>query len=65
MKPGGSMPHSQGLSNNSYREPNQPNSSHFFKIHSDIFLQSTPRATVIKKLNLWLTAHKGATNFCN
>ena len=26
MKPGGSMPHSQGLSNNSYPEPNQPNS---------------------------------------
>ena len=25
MKPGGSMPHSQGLSNNSYPEPNQPN----------------------------------------
>ena len=25
MEPGGSMPHSQGLSNNSYPEPNQPN----------------------------------------
>ena len=24
MKPGGSMPHSQGLSNNPYPEPNQP-----------------------------------------
>ena len=24
MEPGGSMPHSQGLSNNSYPEPNQP-----------------------------------------
>ena len=28
MEPAGSMPHSQGLSNNSYPEPNQPNSSH-------------------------------------
>ena len=26
MEPGGSMAHSQGLSNNSYPEPNQPNS---------------------------------------
>ena len=26
MEPGVSMPHSQGLSNNSYPEPNQPNS---------------------------------------
>ena len=26
METGGSMPHSQGLSNNSYPEPNQPNS---------------------------------------
>ena len=25
---GGSMPHSQGLSNNSYPEPNQPNYPH-------------------------------------
>ena len=28
MEPGGSMQHSQGLSNNSYPEPNQPNSPH-------------------------------------
>ena len=28
MEPGGSMPHSQGLSNNSYPESNQPNSPH-------------------------------------
>ena len=28
MEPGGSMPHSLGLSNNSYPEPNQPNSPH-------------------------------------
>ena len=28
MEPVGSMPHSQGLANNSYPEPNQPNSPH-------------------------------------
>jgi hypothetical protein len=28
MEPGGSMPHSQSLSNNSYHEPNQPSSSY-------------------------------------
>ena len=28
MKPGGSMPHSQGLSNNPYPELNQPNYPH-------------------------------------
>ena len=28
MEPGGSMPHSQELSNNSYPEPNQPNCPH-------------------------------------
>ena len=28
MEPGGSMPHSQGFSNNPYPEPNQPNSPH-------------------------------------
>ena len=28
MEPGGSMPHSQGLSNNSHPEPNQPNYPH-------------------------------------
>jgi hypothetical protein len=41
LKPGGSMLHSQGLSNNPYPEPNQPNSSsdtHFFKIRSNIVL---------------------------
>ena len=46
MEPGGSMPHSQGLSNNLYPEPNQPNSSHdisLFKVHSNIVLPSTPR----------------------
>ena len=30
MEPGGSMPHSQGLSNNSYPEPNQPNYLHWY-----------------------------------
>ena len=38
MKPGGLMPHSQGLSNNPYPEPNQPNYP-----HSNIILPSTPR----------------------
>ena len=28
MEPGGSMPHSQGLPNNSHPEPNQPNYPH-------------------------------------
>ena len=28
MEPGGAMPHSPGLSNNPYPEPNQPNSPH-------------------------------------
>ena len=28
MEPGGSMPHSQGISTNPYLEPNQPNSPH-------------------------------------
>ena len=43
MEAGGSMAHSQGLSNNPYPEPNQPNSSHlyilgYFQIHSNIVL---------------------------
>ena len=42
MEPGGSMPHSQGLSNNPYPELNQPNYPHLFKVHSDI-VPSTPR----------------------
>ena len=39
MGPEGSIPHSQGCSNNPYPDPNQPNSSHctyFFKIHLNI-----------------------------
>ena len=30
MEPGGSMPHSQGLSNNPSSEPKQPNSSYWY-----------------------------------
>ena len=30
MEPGGSMRHSQGLSNNSYPEPNKPSSPHLY-----------------------------------
>ena len=30
MEHGGSMPYSQGLSNNSYPEPNQPNYPHWY-----------------------------------
>ena len=32
MEAGGSMPHSQGLSNNPYPEPNHPNYSHLWSI---------------------------------
>ena len=47
MAYGGSMPHSQGLSNNPY--PTRINQiphihTYFFKIHSNIVLPSTPRA---------------------
>ena len=44
MKPRGSVMHSQGLSNNPYPEPNQPNScidTYFFKINSNIALPSS------------------------
>jgi hypothetical protein len=46
MEPGGSMPHSQGLYNDPYPEPNQPIpciDTHFFKVHSYIVNPSTPR----------------------
>ena len=46
MEPGGSMTHSQGLSNNPYPEPNQSNSSYdayFPNIHSNIVLLSRAR----------------------
>ena len=43
MKPKGSMPHSQELSNKHYPKPNQSNSTFSFKINSNIVLPSTPR----------------------
>ena len=48
METGGSMPYSQELSNNPYREQNQPNSrtdTCFFKAQSNIVLPSMPRLT--------------------
>ena len=45
MEPGGSMLPSQGLSNNPYPLPNQPNSridTYLFKVHSNIVLPSKP-----------------------
>jgi hypothetical protein len=36
MEPGGSMPHSQGLSNTSYPEPNQPNYPHVLILKSAV-----------------------------
>ena len=45
MEPGGSIKHSQGLSNNPYLEPNQPNSTYwyifFLKICYNIVLPFT------------------------
>ena len=46
MEPGGSMPHSQGLSNTPYPEPNNPIpriDTYYFKIYPNIVLPSTPR----------------------
>ena len=46
MEPGGSMSHSQGLSNNPTLNRINPIphiDSHFNKIHSSIILQSTPK----------------------
>ena len=41
MEPEGSMPHSQGLSNNPYPKPNYPNYSDYsLKINSNIVLLS-------------------------
>ena len=40
MKLKDSLSHSQGQSNNPYSELNQPNSSYFFKIHSNIVFPS-------------------------
>ena len=41
MEPGGSIPHSQGLSNNPYPESNQPNSLYRYLFHYNILLPST------------------------
>jgi hypothetical protein len=38
MEPGGSIPHSQGLSNNSYHESNQPNYPHLHMNKNNIQL---------------------------
>ena len=61
----GSMPHSQGLSNNSYPEPNQPiqecSTGDKFK---EMFISKKRESyfkITLKKLNMWLTAPKGAT----
>ena len=35
MEPGGSMPHSQGLSNNSYPESNQSNYPHLHTVYKN------------------------------
>ena len=43
---GGSMPHSQGIYSNANPEPNQPINRldiYFFKVHSNIALQYSPR----------------------
>ena len=47
---GCSLPYSQGLFNNLYLEPNQVNIRNICNLHYKI------------KLNLWLTAPKGATS---
>ena len=48
MEPGGPKLHAQDISNNSYPEPNQPNSSYytyyFFKVHSTTVFSSTSRS---------------------
>ena len=50
MKPGGSMPHSQGPSNNYYPKINQiPRiDTYLFKVHSNSVLPSTPKKKKIK-----------------
>ena len=54
MEPGGSMLHSQGLSNNPM--PSRINTipltdPYFFKVHSNIFLPSTPRPIQVHNSN--------------
>ena len=50
MEPVGSIPHSQGLSNNSYPEPNQPNSPHWCSSRSILILSSHLRLGLPKDL---------------
>ena len=60
MEPGGSMPQSQGLSNNPYPEPNQPNSSsrsiiilstHLrLGLHKDLIPVKIPAVKILKAL---------------
>ena len=48
MKPGGSMPHSHGLSNNPYSESNKPNFSYY------IFIQTENNSSL-----LWVLSFTG------
>ena len=50
MMPGGSLPRLQGLSNNRYPEPNQPNSSYWFFLRSILILSSHLRLDFPKGL---------------
>ena len=50
MEPGGSMPHSQGLSSNPYPDPNQPNSSIPISLRSILILSSYRRLGLPKSL---------------
>ena len=48
MEPGGSMPHSQGLSNNSYPEPNQPKS-----LHSIEYIPNSEKSTTVVEMECY------------
>ena len=68
MEPGGSILHSQGLSNNPYPEPKQPIDTYFFKIHSNIvliyaqaFLEASFQSTL--HMFLILTVYVNGTNY--
>ena len=61
MEARGSMPHSQGLYNNSYSEPNQPIpciDTYSFKIHSNIlgFQRKIPTWTRIQDSQLQISS---------
>ena len=47
MEPGGYMPHSQELSNNSYPEPDQPNYPHWY-----LSLQDPIKSIYYKKIKI-------------